>query len=317
MPSTDPARLTRRAVDLKERTLDAFPVRVWRRFLRHNGFLLSAGMSYQGLFALFGLLYITFAAVGLWLGGSERAIRALTDAVNAYLPGIIGERGIASPADVQAIAESTTGVLSLTGAIAVVVVIWTATTAVTFTRRAVRDIFGLPFDSRNFVLLKFWDLLAAAAFGLALLIGSILSVVGVWAIAQLLDALGWEAGRPIYEVGVRVSSVLITFGLDAVALALLVRFLTGTGLPWRRIWPGALLGGAAVVVLQLGVGLLLSHTPSNPLLSTFAVVVAMLLWCRWVSAVILVAAAWIAVGAADRDQPIDIDATAADVGGAR
>ncbi|MGC5124298.1 hypothetical protein, partial [Escherichia coli] len=27
-----------------------FPIRVWRHFLRHNGFLLAAGMSYQGLF---------------------------------------------------------------------------------------------------------------------------------------------------------------------------------------------------------------------------------------------------------------------------
>ncbi|MDQ4214529.1 hypothetical protein [Microbacterium capsulatum] len=67
-----------RAAALTRRTMQAFPIRVWRRFLRRNGFLLSAGMSYQGLFAVFGLLYTGFASVGLWLGGSERAIRLVT-----------------------------------------------------------------------------------------------------------------------------------------------------------------------------------------------------------------------------------------------
>ncbi|MFY9714784.1 MAG: YihY/virulence factor BrkB family protein [Microbacterium sp.] len=297
-----------RAERMKERVVAAFPVRVWRHFLRQNGFLLSAGMSYQGLFALFALLSIAFAGVGLWLGGSDRAIRALIAGANAYIPGLIGEQGLASPADVEAIADSTTGVLSLTGAIAAIVVIWSATTAVTFTRRAIRDIFGLPFDARNFLLLKFWDLIAAAAFGLSLLLGSALSVVGVWALAQAVEAFGGDASRPLYEVGVRISSILIAFAMDAAALALLVRYLTGTSLHWRRILPGSLLGGGSVVVLQLGAGLLLSHTPTNPLLATFAVVVAMLIWCRAVSIVVLVAASWIAVGAADHDQPLVVKA---------
>lgn len=294
-----------RANHLKDRTLEAFPVRVWRHFLRHDGFLLSAGMSYQGLFAVFSLLYIVFAATGLWLGGNDRVINALVDVANSYIPGIISEHGIASPAEVASIAESTTGVLTVTGAVAVIVVIWTTMTAVTFARRAVRGIFGLSFDARNFVLLKMWDLVAAAVFGLSLLIGSALSVAGVWAIAQAMEDLGWTVAEPAYEIGVRFVSTLIAFALDAAALAALVHFLTGTSLRWSRIWPGALLGGGALVVVQLAAGLLLAHTPTNPLLATFAVLVALLLWCRWVSVVVLVAASWIAVAAADHDEPLE------------
>lgn len=297
-----------RITALKDRTLDAFAVRVWRHFLRQNGFLLSAGMSYQGLFALFALLTIAFAGAGLWLGGSDRAIQALIDGANAYIPGLISEHGIASPAEVEALSESTNGVLTVTGVTAGVVVVWSATTAVTFTRRAIRDIFGLPFDARNFLLLKFWDLVAAAAFGAALLIGSVLSVVGVWALARAVEAFGGDATQPLYEIGVRAASVLVALAVDAAALALLVRYLTGTTLRWRRILPGAMLGGGAVVVLQLGAGLLLSHTPTNPLLATFAVVIAMLLWCRAVSIVVLVAASWIAVGAGDHEQPLQAKA---------
>ncbi|WP_309102433.1 YihY/virulence factor BrkB family protein [Microbacterium sp.] len=302
------SRLKAQAAVARERTLAAFPVRVWRHFLRQNGFLLSAGMSYQGLFALFGLLYMAFAGVGIWLGGSDRAVQALIDGANAYIPGLISKNGVASPAEVESIAESTSGVLSVTGAIAAGVVIWSATTAVTFTRRAIRDIFGLPFDARNFLLLKFWDLIAATAFGLSLLIGSALSLLGVWTVARVVESFGGDPTRPLYEIGLRAFSVLVAMFLDAAVLALLVRYLTGTELPWHRIIPGSLVGGGAIVVLQLGAGLLLSHTPTNPLLATFAVVVSMLIWCRAVSIVVLIAASWISVGAGDHDQPLQAKA---------
>ena len=71
-----------RVTELKDRTLAAFPVRVWRNFAFSNGFLLSAGMSYYVLFALFALLYVGFAGAGLWLGASSLAIEALVRLVN-------------------------------------------------------------------------------------------------------------------------------------------------------------------------------------------------------------------------------------------
>ncbi|MFJ4165007.1 YihY/virulence factor BrkB family protein [Microbacterium sp. NPDC089698] len=301
-----------RAAAITRRTMRAFPIRVWRRFLQRNGFLLSAGMSYQGLFAVFGMLYLAFASVGLWLGGSDQAIRIITRIANSYIPGIVSETGLVHPDDVQGIAADSSTLFSITGVIAAAVVAWTGITAVTFTRRAVRDIFGLPYDNRSFVLLKVRDGLAGAAFGLALLVGSVLGFVGVWALRQVLDLFGWHLGTTAFDAVTRLGSVVVMFAIDSAAIALLVRFLTGTRLAWGTILPGSMLGGGAVVVLQLGASLLLAHTPSNPLLATFAVIVAMLLWCRWVAVVILVAAAWIALSAEDRDQPLqEVDEDAA------
>lgn len=301
-----------RAAAITRRTMQAFPIRVWRRFLQRNGFLLSAGMSYQGLFAVFGLLFIAFASAGLWLGGSDQAIALVTTIANSYIPGIVGKNGLVHPDDVQALAANATGVLGITGIVAAGFVAWTGITAVTFTRRAVRDIFGLPYDSRSFVLLKLRDGLAGLLFGLALLVGSVLGFVGVWALRQVFDLLGWHLGATAFDLLTRAGSIVVMFVIDSAAIAMLVRFLTGTRLAWRTILPGAMLGGGAVVVLQLGAGLLLAHTPGNPLLATFAVIIAMLLWCRWVAVVILVAAAWIALTAEDRDQPLqEIDEDAA------
>lgn len=294
-----------RATTLTRRTLGLFPVRVWRHFLQHNGFLLAAGVSYQALFAIFAAIYLAFAVAGLWLGASEEAVDALIDVINSYIPNLIqDEGGLFTPDQAQEIAASTTGVLSVTGLIALGTVIWTAIGWVTFSRRATRDIFGLPPDLRSYVMLKARDLLAALIFGIALLAGSLLSSASAAALSWLLGLVGWDTGSNGLTLSIRLGTVVVSFALLSGALAAMVRFLTGTSLAWRTIWPGALLGGAAMTVLQYGAGFLLSYTPSNPLLATFAIFIGLLLWFRVNGVVMLVASSWIAVAARDRDLPL-------------
>lgn len=293
-----------RATVITRRTLAWFPVRVWRHFLRSNGFLLAAGVSYQSLFAFFAALYLAFALAGLWVGGSEEAVAALIRFVNTYIPGLISDDGLVRPDQVQAVAAGSAGVLTATGAIALGVVVWTAIGFVTFTRRAVRDTFGLPFDDRSYVLLKARDLVAAVVFGLALIVGWALGGIATWALDSVLVLFGLDRSSLWAQLLGRVIVLAVAFVINSAALAALFRFLAGTSLGWRTLWPGSLLGGAALVVLQVAAGLLIGYSPSNPLLATFAIFVGFLLWFRIVGVVILVAAAWIAVAAADRDIPL-------------
>lgn len=298
-----------RAAVLARRTAGLFPVRVWRHFLLNNGFVLAAGVSYQALFAIFAAIYLAFAITGLWLwlGGSAEAVDALITMINGYIPNLIGEVegvGVITRAQVQEIATSTTSVLSVTGLIALFTVVWTAVGWVTFSRRAVRDMFALPPQRRSYLLLKARDLLAAALFGISLVIASTLSSVSASVLSWLLSTLGWEVGSDSLYSGIRLGTVLLSFVLMSSALAALVRFLTGTALDWRTIWPGALLGGGAMTILQFGAGFLLSYTPSNPLLATFAIFIGLLLWFRLNGVIMLVATAWIAVAAHDRDVPL-------------
>jgi membrane protein len=287
---SDPGRLdvaVERATALTQRTLGLFPVRVWRHFLQHNGFLLAAGVSYQALFAIFAAIYLAFAIAGLWLGGSEEAVNGLIGVINSYIPNLIlPEGGVVTPDQVKEIASNTTGVLSI------------------FSRRATRDIVGLPPDRRSYVLLKARDLLAALIFGVALIAGSVLSSASAWILSWALAQLGWDLGSDGVNTSIRIGTVLVSFALMSGALAAMVRFLTGTSLHWRTIWPGALLGGGAMTVLQYGAGFLLSYTPSNPLLATFAIFIGLLLWFRVNGVVMLVASSWIAVAAQDRDLPL-------------
>lgn len=292
------------ATKLTKATMAWFPIRVWRHFLIHNGFLLGAGISYQALFAIFAAIYVAFAITGLWLGGNEDAVNAMIALINSYIPGLIGDNGVITTEEVQQVASSTSGVLGVTGLIALGAVIWTAIGWVTYSRRGVRDIFGLPPDRRSYVLLKARDLLAAIIFGAALIIGALLTWVSSWLLTWILSLVGVDSTTVIVDSSIRIGSVIVSFVINASALAALFRFLTGTSLRWRVIWPGALLGGAALTVLQFGAGLLLSYTPSNPLLATFAIFVGLLLWFKISGIIMLVAAAWIAVASKDKDIPI-------------
>jgi membrane protein len=97
---------------------------------------------------------------------------------------------------------------------------------------------------------------------------------------------------------------VFVFVIDTIVLAALFRFLSRAAIQWRRLWGGSLLGGAALLSIQLLSSLLIGGAARNPLLATFAVFVGLLLFFRLTSIVTLAAAAWIAVGAADLREPL-------------
>jgi len=135
-------------------------------------------------------------------------------------------------------------------------------------------------------------------------VGSVLSALGTWSLRAVLALFGFGTGSFLYDGTVQVLSVLVSLLINAAALAALFWFLTGTSRRWRTIWPGALVGGIAITLLQLAAGLLLAYTPSNPLLATFAIFVGLLVWFRVMGMATLVSAAWIAVTAKDENVPL-------------
>lgn len=286
--------------------MELFPVRVWRLFLARNGFLLTAGMSYQALFAIFAAVYVVFAVAGIWLTSNPQALKAFTTLLNTYAPGFVGENGVISTQELTEIATSSTSLFGLTGAVALAGLIWTAIDWITYSRLAVRSIFGLPKDTSAYVLLKTRDFLVGAAFGTILLLATVLSVATTSFLGWLTGLMGLPADSGWSEFVVQAGAILVVFVIDTIALAVLFRFLSAAAMPWRRMWVGSLLGSAALTVLQLLGGLVLTGASTNPLLATFAVFVALLLWFRIVSIIILVAAAWIAVEAFDAHESLRI-----------
>jgi membrane protein len=305
MRSADAApQSTSRVTTITRRTMGLFPVRVWRRFLARNGFILSSGLSYQALFAIFAAVFVVFAVAGIWLTGSPETLNAIAMLLNTYAPGLIGEDGIISTEELTDIATSSTSLFGWTGAVALAGLIWTAIGWITYARIAVRSIFGLPKDTRAYLLLKARDLLVGFAFGTILLVATVLSVATTSLLGWLLGLMGLPADSGWTSLFLQLGSLLVVFGIDTIALAVLFRFLSGATMPWPRMWIGSLLGSAALMVLQILGGLVITGAGRNPLLATFTVFITLLLWFRFSNIVILVAASWIAVEAADNNESL-------------
>ena len=288
-----------RVSTITKKTMELFPVRVWRQFLSRNGFILSAGMSYQALFAIFAAVYVVFAVAGLWLTGNPARLEAFSTLLNTYAPGFIGSNGVISTEDLTEIATTSTSLFGWTGAVALAGLIWTAIGWITYARTAVRSIFGLPKDTRAYLLLKARDFLAGLAFGTVLLIASALSVATTSFLGWVFGLLGIPtstASAGLFGGG----ALILVFCIDTLALAVMFRFLSGATMPWRRMWIGSLLGSAALSVLQILGSFLITGATRNPLLASFAVIIGLLIWFNLVCQVILIGASWIAVGMADR-----------------
>ena len=281
-----------------------FPVRVWLHFLDRNGFILSAGMSYQALFAVFAAVFVGFSFAVLWFGSRPDVIDALVTIVNTAIPGMIGEDGVVSVEQITEAAAGGITTLTITGIIALGSLIWTAIGWITYSRMSVRIVFMLEKDRRNYALQKAQDLLAALFFGALLLVAAGLSAVSTAALDRTASLLGLPGGSVWLDSLTRAGALAVVFAINTLVLAAMFRFLSRASITWRRLAGGSALGGLALLALQVLNSILVSSASRNPLLATFTVFIGFLLFFRLMGIITLVSAAWITVRAADHDESL-------------
>ncbi len=89
------------------------------------------------------------------------------------------------------------------------------------------------------------------------------------------------------------------FLLDGVLVILLFVSLSGVKARFRTLLSGALIGAIGLTVLQQLSGLFVRGAAANPLLASFAALIALLLWFNLASQVVLIASTWILIGVAE------------------
>jgi membrane protein len=95
---------------------------------------------------------------------------------------------------------------------------------------------------------------------------------------------------------VRILSLLVVFALDAILIVGVFLILSGVRPAARSLWSGALLGGVGLLVLQELSSLFVGGATSNPLLASFASLLALLIWLNLSAQVMLIACAYIVTG---------------------
>jgi len=260
---------------------------IMRYFARH-GPMLADSVTYRALFSVFAGVFLGFAVAGVWLAGRPEAITAIVDALNAVIPGLVGENGVIKPEQlVQPVTLSVAGVLALVG------LVGAAIGAIGSLRVAFRDLAEQPDDTRFFGWLMFRDFVFAIAFGGAFVISAVIMVASTAALGTVFDWLGLSTGSPWYDALTRTLSVLLAFAIDTAAIAALFRLLSGIRVRAGSLWRGALLGGLGLTGLQVLSGLFVGGAMANPLLASFTALIALLIWLNLSSQVILIAGAYI------------------------
>jgi membrane protein len=289
------AAITARLMKLK-------PVRVFLQYNAKGGPLLAAGLSFQAVFAVFAAIWVGFAIAGFVITANPELQRAFLALLSTNLPGLIdtGSGGGVLAADML----FSTGILTWTGAVAAVGLLFTTVGWLASGRDAVRLLFGLRSAPTNFLLLKLRDLGTALAFGLAMLVSATLSVFSTAALSSVFGWLGIDPRSDVAILSARAAGLVLVLALDIVVLAAFYRVVSGIRIPFRMLAQGVVPAAVVIVVLQALGSSLLGGATRNPLLASFAVIVGLMIWFNLLCQVMLIGATWIAVSA--EDQGVDL-----------
>lgn len=270
------------------------PVRAFLLYSERRGPMLADSVTYRTLFSVFAGVLLGFSLAGLWLAGDPAAMQALISAVDAAIPGLVGEDGLVDPADIAVPAG-----LTVAGVVALIGLVGAAIGAIGSLRTALRVIADRLHDDVLWIWVLLRNLALAIGIGGALAVSAVVTTLAAAGASIVNGWLGLGPDDAVAQVGGRILSIVIVFVLDAVAIAVLFRALSGVRASARSLWSGALLGAVGLTVLQQLSGLFVGGAASNPLLASFAALIALLLWLNLSSQVILIAGAYIVTGAAE------------------
>lgn len=270
------------------------PVRVWLHYAERRGPMLSDSVTYRALFSVFAGVLLGFSFAALWLSDNPEAWRSLVSAVDAAIPGLVGEDGLVDVSDIEAPAG-----LTVTGIIALIGLLAAAIGAIGSLRVALRTLADKVHDDVFFVWVLLRNLLLAIAIGGGFVLSAGATFIGTSFVGGVLDWLGlsqsWFA-----ELATRTVSILVVFVLDMALVAVAFRTLSGVRPRAGSLWTGAFLGAVGLIVLQQLSSLFVRGAGANPLLASFAALIALLIWLNLSAQVILLAGTWIIVGERER-----------------
>ena len=269
-------------------------VRMWFHYSERRGPMLADSITYRALFSVFAGVLLGFSFAALWLSGNPDAWQSLISAVDAAIPGLVGEDGLVDVSEIQAPAG-----LTIAGVIALVGLVGAAIGAVGSLRVALRTLADKIHDDVAFIWVMLRNLLLALAIGGGFVLSAGATFVGTAFIGTVLDWLGIGQSDAADAI-TRGVSLLVVFALDMALVALAFVTLSGVRARARTLWAGAFFGALGLIVLQQLSGLFVGGAGSNPLLASFAALVALLLWLNLSAQVILLASTWIIVGERER-----------------
>jgi membrane protein len=256
----DAVAVRARAARARYRLVD----RVWTAYSRYGGVdgtRLAAAIAYYGFFAAFALGVLAFAVVGWAIPGSNRVgLKAVQDYLTANLP--------------QLDAGSLTDASQQIGVIAVVGLILAGVGWIETLRSSQRAMWCVEQHPGNPILRWLVDLGVLAALGILLLVSIAISS----GLRGVLLNLSDEARDVLVPVAadnaINWTDAMIAALVDLVLAAALLAGVPRLRIPFRRLWPAALLVVVGLGVLKVVGRWFITRTQHNPAYESFTAAAA-------------------------------------------
>ena len=252
------ARVARLDDVQRRRPWIAFPLGVIYKFLDDQGNYLAAIVTYYAFIAVFPLLLIASSVLGFVLQGDAKLRDEVLTSALAQFP-IVGTQ-LGRPEGLQGSASA----VVIGGLAALYGVLGLGQAA----QNAVNVVWAIPRNSRlNPVVSRLRSFLLLLLAGLTVLVVAVLSSIG-----SHLDIVGSD-----FNQGLRIAVGTCAVVLNALVLALMMRFATSQRRGLRETLPGALTVAVLWQVLQLVGGAYVGHVVAraSALNGTFALVLGL------------------------------------------
>jgi membrane protein len=261
-------------------------------------FQLAAALSYYTVFSIAPMLTIMVSVTSYFLGEE-----AVTGELYGQLSGLLGPEGAeAIQKMVQNSHRQQRGLLATTIGTATLLV--SATGAFAALQDALNKIYQVKVDTAGGVWVVVFNRLLA--FGMLLCIGALLasSLLLEVVYSALRDFLrGLLADYAVYLLAVLQRAV--SFGISTLLFALLFKFLPDVSIPWRRVWPGALLTAGLFTVGRTLLGYYLGQSNLASTYGAAASVVLIMLWVNYSAWILFIGAEYIDVYVKRRGEVIE------------
>jgi membrane protein len=260
----------------------------WRRYSDARGNILAAGIGYFAFFSIFPAVALAFSVFGFVLRGHPQLLSSILDQLGTYLPGLVRDAqhpdGLIPARAPEALA------LTITGVIAFVTLVLAGLGWLGATREGIRAVFGARGSGGNLITNMARDLGVLFTLGLGIALVAVLTSGVESAAGWLAQGIGMSGDGWVLILTGLVVSVLADTGL----MILLLRVVSGVPVPWRDLFQGALVGGVGFSLLKISAAVLLPRLTRNPLFTSFAIVVGLLIWLNLIARLTLISAAWAA-----------------------
>ncbi|WP_063772050.1 YihY/virulence factor BrkB family protein [Kitasatospora mediocidica] len=268
--------------------------RAYEHFTAAKANRLAGAVTFFGFLALFPLLTVALAIAVATL--TPTRVDEIKVKIGEQVPGLATSLGL----------DSLIANAGAVGAVSGVILLLSGLGWVNTMRGSIRDIWQLPEEGGNLLLVKGRDCLVLAGLGLVSAISLGASAVGSSLAGRLARGLGLADHGPAHYL-LAAAGFVIAVGADMLLFGyLLAPFPRITDQRRRDVVIGALIGSVGFELLKVLLASYLGSVSGKSLYGAFGVPIALLLWINFVSRLLMYCVSWTALAdpAAARDRAL-------------